>query len=311
MTSWHTQSLRAFDLETTGVEVETARIVTAAVIDFTPRAADLDGLPDHSHLWLADPGVDIPAEATAVHGVTSEHARTLGRPAAEVVEEIARALTAALEMGVPVVAMNARFDFTILDRECRRHGLPSLEQRLCQPVGPVIDPFVLDKQADKYRRGSRKLEALAAHYGVELTDAHTADADARAAVEVAVAIAEKYPQLQVRADQLHAWQIQWAAEQAASFQEYKRRIDPTVVIDGSWPLVPYQPHQPRRGDAVEQWLKAQRDVQRDRFGRTPAWHNLDDLLDAYRLHADTRTPLGEHVCTAQAVGDCDCLETAP
>ncbi|SHL73514.1 hypothetical protein [Streptomyces yunnanensis] len=69
------------------------------------------------------------------------------------------------------------------------------------------------------------------------------------------------------------------------------------------------PHKPRRGDAVEQWLKAQRDMQRDRFGRTPAWHNLDDLLDAYRLHADTGTPLGEHVCMAQAVGGCDCFDT--
>lgn len=48
---------------------------------------------------------------------------------------------------------------------------------------------------------------------------------------------------------------------------------------------------PRRGDAVEAWLKAQR----DRRPRDSSWWLLDDLLDLYRLHADTRTPLDQHV----------------
>lgn len=231
--TWHTEPLRGFDLETSGVDVETDRIVTAAITDYgTPT--------DSTRTWLADPGIDIPAEATAVHGIPTEHAQAHGRPAADVAEEIAQALVAAMETGTPIVAMNGRFDFTILDRELRRYGLPTLEERLGRPVGPVIDPFVIDKQADKYRRGSRKLEALAAHYGVTLTDAHTAGADAVAALEVAVAIAERYPQLQVDADQLHAWQIKWAADQAADFQAYKRRTDPTAVIDGAWPLVPFR-----------------------------------------------------------------------
>ncbi|MGW7001327.1 exonuclease domain-containing protein [Streptomyces sp. NPDC054933] len=299
--SWHTQPMRSFDLETTGVDVETARIVTAAVIDFTPPAADIEGLPDQSKTWIADPGIEIPAEATAINGVTTEYARTHGRPSAEVIEEVARALTAPLDMGVPVVAMNARFDFSVLDRELRRHGLPTLDERLGHPVGPVIDPFVIDKQADKYRKGSRKLEALAEHYGVTLTNAHTADADALAAVQVAIAIAGKYPQLQVEADQLHEWQVKWAAEQAASFREYRQRQGlSTDGIEDAWPLVPYRapapiPHQPVRGDAVEAWLKQQRDAHLDGYGRNPEWYALDDLLDTYRLHADTCTPLGELV----------------
>jgi len=74
----------------------------------------------------------------------------------------------------------------------------------------------------------------------------------------------------------------------------------------------YQPTSlPTRGDAVEAWLKAQRDVHSDRYGVTPAWFILDDLLDAYRLHADTRTPLTEHVCEGRVAGDCECLEVAP
>jgi hypothetical protein len=64
--------------------------------------------------------------------------------------------------------------------------------------------------------------------------------------------------------------------------------------------------QARRGDAVEAWLKAQRDEYHQTTG--PQWVALDEVLDTYRLHADTGTPLGEHVCEGQAVGDCDCLE---
>jgi hypothetical protein len=69
------------------------------------------------------------------------------------------------------------------------------------------------------------------------------------------------------------------------------------------------PPVPARGDHVEQWLKAQRDRFQDRYGRAPAWYTVDAVLDQYRLHADTRTPLDQHVCEGRAVGDCACLET--
>jgi hypothetical protein len=65
---------------------------------------------------------------------------------------------------------------------------------------------------------------------------------------------------------------------------------------------------PRRGDQFEAWLKAQRD---EHPRSSHAWFMTDCILDRYRLHADTGTPLGEHVCEGRAVGDCDCLETAP
>lgn len=66
---------------------------------------------------------------------------------------------------------------------------------------------------------------------------------------------------------------------------------------------------PARGDAVEQWLRTQRDQFEDRYGRAPAWYTVDAVLDAYRLHADTGTPLTEHVCEGRVVGDCECFET--
>ncbi|MFC1418547.1 hypothetical protein [Streptacidiphilus cavernicola] len=61
--------------------------------------------------------------------------------------------------------------------------------------------------------------------------------------------------------------------------------------------------QPRRGDAVDGWLKSERD---EYVPDGPTWVALDNLLDAYRLHADTGTPLGEHVCEQH----CDCHEAA-
>ncbi|WP_432185442.1 hypothetical protein [Streptomyces tendae] len=63
--------------------------------------------------------------------------------------------------------------------------------------------------------------------------------------------------------------------------------------------------QARRGDQFEAWLKTQRDAC---FGHASSWAAVDGLLDQYRLHADTGTPLGEHVCEARVVGDCECLE---
>ncbi|MGW4270809.1 hypothetical protein ACWEGQ_00225 [Streptomyces seoulensis] len=65
-------------------------------------------------------------------------------------------------------------------------------------------------------------------------------------------------------------------------------------------------HRPQRGDEFEQWLKAQRDEHRDTGHGV--WSTLDSLLDRYRLHADTGTPLGEHVCEGRVAGDCECLE---
>lgn len=58
-------------------------------------------------------------------------------------------------------------------------------------------------------------------------------------------------------------------------------------------------HQPMRGDKVEAWIKAARDEQAPFASFDPearvSWYTLDGLLDAYRLHADTGTPLGEPV----------------
>ncbi|MFE2407021.1 exonuclease domain-containing protein [Kitasatospora sp. NPDC059408] len=227
--SWHLGRMAAFDTETTGTDVETDRIVSAALI--TPAGV---------REWLTDvDGVEIPAEATSVHHMSTEHAREHGRPAKEVVEEIAEVLAAELNAGSPLVVMNAPFDLTILDRECTRHGVPTLTEKLDgKPIGPVVDPLVMDRAADKYRKGPRKLENLAAHYGIELTNAHAAAADAQAALDVARRIFDMYPQLRAPAELLHRWQIGWFATWAEGFEQYLRKKDPTEVVDRNWPLIP-------------------------------------------------------------------------
>jgi hypothetical protein len=61
---------------------------------------------------------------------------------------------------------------------------------------------------------------------------------------------------------------------------------------------------PQRGDQFEAWLKTQRDLC---VGHATSWGAVDGLLDQYRLHADTGTPLAEHVCEGKVAGDCECL----
>ncbi|MGW1840809.1 exonuclease domain-containing protein [Streptomyces sp. NPDC002067] len=234
--SWHTGRLAGFDLETTGTDPETARIVTASVIQCG------GGQGTAPATWIADPGVDIPAEAAAIHGYTTDRARAEGRPASEVVEEVAAALAQTFSDGVPVVAMNARYDFTVLDRECRRHGVPTLLDRYAgSGVWPVIDPYVIDKHVDRYRRGSRKLTALCEHYRVPLDGAHDSAADALAAARVAWRLGSTRPELAAMdLETLHQAQIERAAEQAASLEEYFRRKDPHAVVERAWPLIPHQ-----------------------------------------------------------------------
>ncbi|GAA3160598.1 MULTISPECIES: 3'-5' exonuclease [Streptomyces] len=230
---WHRELLIGFDLETTGTDPREARIVTAAVIEV--RA----GEPMGRREWLADPGVPIPADAVAVHGISNERAAAEGRPADRVADAIADVLTGYWKTGVPVVAYNAAFDLSLLSAELRRYGLPSLRDRLdgAEP-GPVIDPYTIDRSVDRYRRGKRNLEAVCAEYGVVLDSAHDATADALAAARLACAIAGRHPKVAALGPaELHRRQIEWYAAWAADFQAFLRRKgDATALVDGTWPL---------------------------------------------------------------------------
>lgn len=209
--SWIDGPLLGFDTETTGVDVTQDRIVTAALVR-------RDSAGTRARNWLIDPGVEIPAAAAAIHGVTTEQARAHGKPAPLALEEIATALADAIGAGTPVVAYNATFDLCLLDTELRRHGLATLPERLGRDVGPVLDPLVLDRGQDRYRRGKRRLADLCGFYRVaEAGRLHTADVDVVATLDVLAAIVGRYPLLgELGLDALHAYQLNahrtWASE---------------------------------------------------------------------------------------------------
>src|SRR4029453_6575315 len=162
MTSWNTLPRAAFDLETTGRNSRSARIVTASI-----TVVDAHGDVIREHEWLADPGVEIPPEASEVHGITTEKARSEGRPAQEVTREVAGILQELFDQDVPVIAFNASYDFTVLAAESARYGVPQLSRF------PVLDPYIMNKQVDRFRKGKRTLTALCEEYGVDLDNAHT------------------------------------------------------------------------------------------------------------------------------------------
>lgn len=221
-------NLAVFDTETTGIDTAQARIVSATVALLGAEGEVLE-----RYDWLLNPGVEIPPAAQRVHGISTEIARASGIDAAVGVQQIIEQLAEMIERGFPVVAYNAPYDLTLLRAEAARYGLawPST-------FAPVIDPLILDKQFDRYRKGKRTLEAVAAHHGVEIGTAHDAGDDAIAAGRVLQCIARKYADvIPSELDELHRAQVGWAAAQAASFQEYMRKArDPHFVAEGGWPL---------------------------------------------------------------------------
>lgn len=224
-TPWHQGRFHAYDTETTGISVDYDRIVTATFVT-------IDGRDVERHQWFIACPIEIPAGAQAVHGISTEQSRRDGRPPADVIREIANMITAAARAGEPVVAYNGSFDFSITDRECARYGAAF-------DTPSVIDPFVIDKTVDKWRKGKRTLTAVCEHYGVRLDGAHDATEDALAAARVAWALAERYPDVvQVPPADLHAKQIEWKREQAESFGAYLTRQGKADDVARAWPIIP-------------------------------------------------------------------------
>lgn len=281
MTAYLANPMLAFDIESTGINVEEDRVVTACTILLQP-AAPVWSQQVNTHLIAVD--IDIPAEAEAVHGISTKFARDHGRPAAEVLDLVAADLARAMLAHIPIVGSNLAYDFTILDRELRRHGLPTVEERLGRLLAPAIDVLVLDKYLDPFRKGKRNLTALAEHYGIVFVGAHDATADALAAARIAYRIGQlantdydatveagnppTYPAFarlghgQVAAqyrsiaamtlDQLHAGQIGWRRQQCDGLRAHFNRAGKQHDgVPGEWPLIP---HQRRRSEPVQEAL---------------------------------------------------------
>ncbi|MFE2936688.1 exonuclease domain-containing protein [Streptomyces sp. NPDC059278] len=233
-----------WDTETTAPDPTEARIVTAALVGRGGNPAD------RVQTWLINPGIPIPPETTEVHGITDAMVQVDGQDPQVALDEIAGTMARAITYGMPLVAFNTAYDWTVLHCELERYGLPTMYDRVKPGPLPLVDPHVIDKQVDKYVKGTgmRKLKPTCDRYGVELTDWHTAKADALAALLITEAQFEKYPRLNdLGPQQLFAAQKAWRAEQQAGLQKWFRTKAtpeqggaPDKVIDGSWPLVPAQ-----------------------------------------------------------------------
>lgn len=158
------QRLIAFDLEATGLEPETDRIV-----EFCFFELDGDFQPKDRFHSLIRPGIPIPAEVTAVHGLRDED--LVGQPpfaqfAARVQELIDTSI---------LVAHNCRFDLALLHYELVRAG-----QQGVSPNHPVIDTHAIETMVNGHN-----LSALYQRYcGGPLEGVHRAEADALATVAV-------------------------------------------------------------------------------------------------------------------------------
>jgi len=226
MSHW-SDTLAVFDTETTGLSTREDRIVTAFIGVMGP-----DGQLSQSHSWLADPGILIPPVATSVHGVSTEHAQQYGRPAAEVVPEIVAVLHDLQAQSIPLVVYNASYDLSLCYREALRYGV----EPLARPK-PVIDPLVIDRALDPYRKGKRTLDAVAAHYGVVNPAAHNAEGDALTTGLVTRALVSRFPEQLAEVNTLHDQQVNWAHSWAENFRLYlEKQGRPARTVSGAWPL---------------------------------------------------------------------------
>ena len=163
------------DTETTGADPGVDRVVQLALIKLHP-----DGRIEE-YERLVNPGVPIPADATAIHGIEDsmvEFAPPFNRIAAEV---------ASFWSGCDLSGFNLlRFDLPLLRNEFQR----------CGEAWNVEDAMVVDAQRIYHAREPRDLSAAVRFYcGRELEGAHGAMADTRATMHVVLAQLERYPDL--------------------------------------------------------------------------------------------------------------------
>lgn len=232
--TWIDAPLLGFDTETTGTNVTSDRIVTVALVHSVGpgRAGETVAT------WLIDPEMDIPEPAQRVHGVTTEHARAHGMQAAPALDEVAAMIADALSREVPLVAFNGGFDLAILENELTRLGLPTLTARLGHDIAPLLDPLVIDRGVDRYRKGKRTLTDLLAHYGIQQDGRlHTADVDVSATLDVLRAIVAAHPQIGVSSlADLHREQISWHRSWAENFNQFLQKKGRTPDVNLNWPL---------------------------------------------------------------------------
>lgn len=164
-----------FDLETTGTNILRDRIVEISYIKVMPSGNETE------RTLRINPGIPIPAEATAIHHITDDDVKN-APPFKQVAQELANVF-----LGCDIAGFNSnRFDVPMLMEEFLRAGVNiDLSRR----------KFV-DVQTIFHKMEQRTLIAAYKFYcGKDLTEAHSANADTRATYEVLKAQLDHYPSL--------------------------------------------------------------------------------------------------------------------
>lgn len=174
--------LAVFDIESTGLNKKTDRIIDLAIVRLHP-----DGRRD-THAFRVNPEQKIPADATAVHGITDEDVKN-APPFKAIAAEVAKLLEGCDFGGFNVL----RYDAPLLAEEFTRAGFPfSMEGRR-----------ILDAQRIYHIREPRDLSAALQFYcGKAHTGAHGAMSDVDATIDVLEAQFERYTDLPSDMDEL-------------------------------------------------------------------------------------------------------------
>ncbi|MEE2886530.1 MAG: exonuclease domain-containing protein [Planctomycetota bacterium] len=179
--------LVCFDLETTGLDTYSDRIVEIGLVKL---------MPDGERLKMVermDPGIDIPDASAAIHGIRTEDVRGLfGKP------RLPHFADSILEFfgDCDIAGFNTiAYDVPLWLAECRRHEIPFELHGRYQVDAKVIF-HVKETGWDRFMMGPRNLTAAVQHYcGRELDGAHSAEHDAEGTLDVLLSQLERFPDL--------------------------------------------------------------------------------------------------------------------
>ncbi|MDI1304811.1 MAG: 3'-5' exonuclease [bacterium] len=165
-----------FDLETTGIDIGKDRIVEISIFKVFPNGNK------ESKTWLVNPTIPIPAQTTAVHGITDE--KVANEPT---FNELASQVYAMIKDSDLAGFNSDRFDIPLLAEELLRAGVDF------DMKGKVS----VDVQTIFHKMEERTLSAALKFYcGKGLENAHSAEADTMATYEILKAQLDRYPELE-------------------------------------------------------------------------------------------------------------------
>ncbi|MCL7763228.1 3'-5' exonuclease [Polaribacter sp. Z014] len=171
-----------FDLETTGVNIATDKIVEIAILKVFPNGNK------ESKTWLVNPEMEIPQGSIDVHGITNEKIAsepTFKELAPKINEMIGDADLAGFNSN--------RFDIPLLAEELMRAGIDF----------DMKNRKAIDVQVIFHKKEQRTLSAGYQFYcGKELEGAHGAEADTNATYEILLAQLDKYEDIENSVDAL-------------------------------------------------------------------------------------------------------------